>query len=99
MRTINTEWIDRVLDHMIQAHRVTGQARPEHKRGWVSALHVLTEALTGEQMEVTTDNVTYKYVSASVLYLESLGMLSVTRAHGIAGHQGNAVESISLTYS
>lgn len=95
--------IEVVLDHLVAVGGVvTGQVRKDHRLGWVSALHVLTEQLLDgdfeESFQVGTPHHTeYRYVAAAIVYLESLGFIEVEREHG-SSSKGNYVNRIRLVY-
>lgn len=95
-----TEWIDRVLDVLAERGEVRGELRQSHRSGWVSALHVLTELVLDETIsEVQTGSprhTEYHYVSSTIIYLEELGFVRVSRAHGVKSSRANNVEKIEV---
>jgi len=95
-----THWIDAVVDVLAERGEIRGELRASHPRGWVSALHVLTEISLGEPIaEVQTGSARhteYHYVSSTVLYLEEIGIVRVSRAHGLKSSKANNIEKIEV---
>lgn len=89
-----------VWDLLLKSQRVTGEQRPEHTRRWVSALHVLTERLVGERIEMVSSgdphHSAYHRVADAVLTLEKEGIISVQRRGYHLSCKANQVEAIQL---
>lgn len=96
--------VDAVLDLLLAEGQVRGETRGRPgKYVYASALKVITERLDGVKpgtydtcQNGSPGHVTYSYVSAAVLYLEALGLVTVLRAHGTKHGQSNVVERVTL---
>jgi hypothetical protein len=91
--------LDTVLDHLCEQAAI-GQARPEHHNRWVSALHTLTERITGEHINLvqygSPHHCNYHAVSTAVITLEQLDLVTVRRTRGTTSDRGNNVEHIAI---
>ena len=99
-RTLDLTWVDRVLDNLIEGGPVLGQIRKTHKRGWIGALQALTERIISQEMDdvgnLSAFHSEYRQVAASVVYLESLGLIRVFRESHHDSIQGNMVHRIEV---